>query len=274
MVLSDADLAMQAANGYIYNTMNMHSEKSLTLISGKNMTIGTNFAAIDAVGDVTLQSTEGTLKVKDGSSVTSTAGSISMEGKAGIINSNSAAITAAENVAMTSAAGAIENDSTVTAINGSIEMNGNDGITNNTGAAITAGQNVVMASDAGKISNASSVTAQKGSIVLDSQGTAETHGGITSNAQGAVLSALNGSISAVVKYGEDNISELIAKETAAAGTFQGTVNVGTIKGDDVVLYTESADSDIIVNDITVGDHLLLQGNNFKHTDGVLSLIHI
>ena len=272
MVLSDADLAMKAKNGYLYNTMNMHSEKSLTLISGKNMTIGTNFAAIDTVGDVTLQSVNGTLKVKDGSSVTSTTGSISMEGKTGIINSNSAAITAAEDVAMTSAAGAIENDSTVTAINGSIEMSGNNGITNNDGAAITAGQNVVMASDAGRITNASSVTAQKGSIVLDSQGTEAANGGITSNAAGSGLSALNGSISAVVKYGEINIQELIAGDTAAAGTQEGNVTIGTIKGDDVVLYTESAGSDIIVNDITVGDHLLLQGNSFKHTDGAGNIV--
>ena len=272
MVLSDADLAMKAKNGYLYNTMNMHSEKSLTLISGKNMTIGTNFAAIDTVGDVTLQSVNGTLKVKDGSSVTSTAGSISMDGKTGIINSNSAAITAAEDVAMTSAAGAIENDSTVTAINGSIEMSGNNGITNNDGAAITAGQNVVMASDAGRITNASSVTAQKGSIVLDSQGTEAANGGITSNAAGSGLSALNGSISAVVKYGEINIQELIAGDTAAAGTKSGNVTIGTIKGDDVVLYTESGSSDITVNNITVGDHLLLQGNSFKHTDGAGNIV--
>ncbi|MGM9583155.1 MAG: hypothetical protein ACI3WU_05520, partial [Phascolarctobacterium sp.] len=187
-------------------------------------------------------------------------------GNKGVINSNSAAITAAEDITMTSAAGAIQNDSTVTAINGSVEMNGNNGITNNTGAAITAGQSVVMASDAGKITNASSVTAQKGSIVLDSQGSAAANGGIISNASGSVLSALNGSISAVVKYGEINISELIAKDTAAAGTFEGHVTLGNIKGDDVVLYTESANSDIIVNNITVSDHLLLQGNSFKHID--------
>ena len=272
MVLSDADLAMKAENGYLYNTMNMHSEKSLTLISGKDLTVGTNFAAIDAVGDVTLQSTEGTLKVKDGSSVTSTTGSISMDGKTGIINSNSAAITAAEDVAMTSAAGAIENDSTVKAINGSVEMKGNNGITNNDGAAITAGQNVVMASEAGEITNASSVTAQKGSIVLDSQGTEAINGGITSNAAGSGLSALNGSISAVVKYGEINISELIAKDTAAAGTQSGNVTLGNIKGDDVVLYTESASSDITVNNIIVGDHLLLQGNSFKHTDAAGNIV--
>ena len=264
MVLSDADLTMVARKGYLYNTMNMHSEKDLTLISGKDMTVGTNFAAIDAVGDITLESTEGMLKVKDGSSINSSDGSILLEGQTGILNSQSATITAAQDVTMNSAAGAITNDSAVSATNGSVEMNGNHGINNNAGAAITAGQNVVLQSEAGAINNASSITAQRGSIVLDSQGSAAASGGISSTAPEAKLSALNGSISAVVKYGEVNISELIAKDTAAAGTFQGTVNVGTIKGDDVVLYTEDVNSDIIVNDITVGDHLLLQGNSFKH----------
>ena len=174
-ILSDSGMELTAPEGYLYNDLALVSHQDITLESGKSLTIGTNFASVEADGDV------------------------------------------------------------------------------------------VVKSNYGGVYNNSQVISNQGSIVLDGEI------GVTSGNSDS-LKALNGSISAVTTYGEINIQELIAGDTAAAGTKSGNVTIGTIKGDDVVLYTESADSDIIVNDITVGDHLLLQGNSFKHTDAAGNIV--
>lgn len=174
-ILSDSGTELRAPEGYLYNDLAIISHQDVVLESSKDLTIGTNFASVEADGDVVVRSTEGS------------------------------------------------------------------------------------------IYNNSYVISKQGSIVLDGEI------GVTSGNSDS-LKALNGSISAVTTYGEINIQELIAGATAAAGTHEGNVTIGTIKGDDVVLYTESASSDIIVNDIAVGDHLLLQGNSFKHTDGAGNIV--
>ena len=174
-ILSDSGTELRAPEGYLYNDLAIISHQDVVLESSKDLTIGTNFASVEADGDVVVRSTEGS------------------------------------------------------------------------------------------IYNNSYVISKQGSIVLDGEI------GVTSGNSDS-LKALNGSISAVTTYGEINIQELIAGDTAAAGSQSGNVTIGTIKGDDVVLYTESASSDITVNNITVGDHLLLQGNSFKHTDGTGNIV--
>lgn len=174
-ILSDSGMELTAPEGYLYNDLALVSHQDITLESGKSLTIGTNFASVEADGDV------------------------------------------------------------------------------------------VVKSNYGGVYNNSQVISNQGSIVLDGEI------GVTSGNSDS-LKALNGSISAVTTYGEINIQELIAGDTAAAGSQSGNVTIGTIKGDDVVLYTESASSDITVNNITVGDHLLLQGNSFKHTDGAGNIV--
>lgn len=174
-ILSDSGMELTAPEGYLYNDLALVSHQDITLESGKSLTIGTNFASVEADGDV------------------------------------------------------------------------------------------VVKSNYGGVYNNSQVISNQGSIVLDGEI------GVTSGNSDS-LKALNGSISAVTTYGEINIQELIAGATVAAGTHEGNVTIGTIKGDDVVLYTESASSDITVNNITVGDHLLLQGNSFKHTDGAGNIV--
>lgn len=167
-ILSDSGTELKAPEGYLYNALAIISKQDVVLESGKDLTIGTNFASVEAEGDVIIRSTQGS------------------------------------------------------------------------------------------IYNNSVVISKEGSIVLD----AET--GVTSGTSDS-LQAANGSISAVTTYGEINMDELIAGEMAVAGTKAGgAINIGTIRGAEVVLYTEDAGTDIIVNDITVGDQLLLQGNSFKH----------
>ena len=157
-----------ADKGYLYNNMNIISEKSVNLTSGKTLTIGTNVASVIAKGDV------------------------------------------------------------------------------------------LARSNYGYVINDSHIESKENSIVLDGEI------GVTSQVGAANLSALNGSISAVTTYGQIDIDELIAGQTAAAGVKEaGSVKIGDIKGKDVVLYTENADATITIEkSITVEDHLLLQGNSF------------
>ncbi|MGM9520109.1 MAG: beta strand repeat-containing protein [Phascolarctobacterium sp.] len=128
----------------------------------------------------------------------------------------------------------------------------------NSVASVIAKGNVIAKSTAGHVINDSHVESQEGSIVLDGEK------GVTSQVGAANLSAVNGSISVVTTYGEINIDELVAGEMAAAGTKDaGSINIGKIKGEDVVLYTENAATTIKITDsIQVKDHLLLQGNSF------------
>ena len=175
-ILSDSGTELRAPEGYLYNDLAIISHQDVVLESSKDLTIGTNFASVEADGDVVVRSTEGS------------------------------------------------------------------------------------------IYNNSYVISKQGNIVLDGEA------GVTSGARDS-LQALNGSISAVTTYGEINMDELIASEMAVAGTKDGgSINIGTIQGAEVVLYTESADTDMVVNNITVGDQLLLQGNSFKHMDGAGNIV--
>lgn len=168
ILLSDSDMNLIADKGYLYNNMNIISEKSVNLTSGKTLTIGTNVASVIAKGDV------------------------------------------------------------------------------------------LARSNYGYVINDSHIESKENSIVLDGEI------GVTSQVGAANLSALNGSVSAVTTYGQIDIDELIAGQTAAAGVKEaGSVKIGDIKGKDVVLYTENADATITIEkSITVEDHLLLQGNSF------------
>ena len=167
-VLSDSGMELTAPEGYLYNDLALVSHQDITLESGKSLTIGTNFASVEADGDV------------------------------------------------------------------------------------------VVKSNYGGVYNNSQVISNQGSIVLDGEI------GVTSGSRDS-LKALNGSISAVTTYGQINIDELIAGDTAAAGTKEaGSINIGKVAGNDVVLYTENAETTIkITESIQVEDHLLLQGNSFE-----------
>ena len=129
----------------------------------------------------------------------------------------------------------------------------------NSVASVIAKGNVIVKSTAGHVINDSHVESSEGSIVLDGEQ------GVTSQVGAAHLSALNGSISAVTTYGEIHIDELIAGQMAVAGTKEaGSINIGKVAGNDVVLYTENADTTIKISDsIQVKEQLLLQGNSFE-----------
>ena len=107
-----------------------------------------------------------------------------------------------------------------------------------------------------------------------------SNNGITSTAEGSSLNvnSLNGSISAATTYGEVNISEIIAGGNATASSQNGSVSIGTVAGNDVVLtggsnvtigsvtgsdvaITGGSNSDVNVDNITVDNSLKLQGDN-------------
>lgn len=241
---------------------------SLNATTGDVKTSGT----IQAGEDVSMTSNSG--KIESSSAVT-TSGSVEISGSSGV--NNSANITANDNVTMSSGAGSVTNSSDVKAGTGSVEISGNGGV-NNT-ADITANQNVNLSANAGAISNAGSVTAETGNIGLNS------NNGITSTAEGSSLNvnSLNGSISAATTYGEVNISEIIAGGNATASSQNGSVSIGTVAGNDVVLtggsnvtigsvtgsdvaITGGSNSDVNVDNITVDNSLKLQGDNITATN--------
>ena len=94
---------------------------------------------------------------------------------------------------------------------------------------------------------------------------------------------MNGSISAATTYGEVNISEIIAGGNATASSQNGSVSIGTVAGNDVVLtggsnvtigsvtgsdvaITGGSNSDVNVDNITVDNSLKLQGDNITATN--------
>ena len=241
---------------------------SLNATTGDVKTSGT----IQAGEDVSMTSNSG--KIESSSAVT-TSGSVEISGSSGV--NNSANITANDNVTMSSGAGSVTNSSDVKAGTGSVEISGNGGVTNT--ADITANQNVNLSANTGAISNAGSVTAETGNIGLNS------NNGITSTAEGASLNvnSLNGSISAATTYGEVNISEIISGGNATASSQNGSVSIGTVAGNDVVLtggsnvtigsvtgsdvaITGGSNSDVNVDNITVDNSLKLQGDNITATN--------
>jgi uncharacterized protein (DUF2345 family) len=75
---------MKALEGYIYNDMAIVSKKNVTLVSGKDLTIGTNVASVESNGDVIVQSLNGNVKLQQDSKVLSNNGDIVIDGYAGI----------------------------------------------------------------------------------------------------------------------------------------------------------------------------------------------
>ena len=126
---------------------------------------------------------------------------------------------------------------------------------------IEADGNVIVRSSDGSVHNDSHIISKDANVILDG------YAGVTSGDRDS-LQAKNGSISAVSEAGDIEMKELVAGKMAVAGTGKiGTRNdikIGTIEGEDVVLYTENEKSTISVgeNGIKVKDHLFLQGNNF------------
>ena len=230
-----------------------------------------NSSAVNTSGSVEISGSN----VTNSGALTANTGSVTISGSSGV--ENSANITANDNVTMSSGAGSVTNSSDVKAGTGSVEISGNGGVTNT--ADITANQNVNLSANAGAISNAGNVTAETGNIGLNS------NNGITSTAEGSSLNvnSLNGSISAATTYGEVNISEIIAGGNATASSQNGSVNIGTVAGNDVVLtggsnvtigsvtgsdvaITGGSNSDVNVDNITVDNSLKLQGDNITATN--------
>ena len=179
-ILSDSGIAMEAPEGYLYNDLALISHEDIFLESGKDLTIGTNFASVESDGNIAIRSNKGSVK------------------------------------------------------------------------------------------NNSSVVSKMGNIILDG------YAGVTSGTRDS-LKADHGSISVVSEAGDIQMKELVAGKMAVAGTKKGNVDIRTIQGDDVILYTEDETSDISIKDnLTVKDHLVLQGNSFtlpkisrKDTSGTL-----
>ena len=168
-LLADADLLLQAPEGYLYNDLPLVSKQDITLASGQSITVGTNVASVESEGNITI------------------------------------------------------------------------------------------ISQYGDIYNNSFVVSRNGNILL------EAHNEIVSGNSDS-LKALNGSVKAVATYGDVNIKEIIAGDLAAVGSQEGNLVLGTVAGKDVVLATENASSEIVVNNITVGEEIVLKSNYFKHEE--------
>lgn len=274
-VTNNADI--KAGSGVSLNATTGDVKTSGTIQAGEDVSMTSNAGKIESSSAVT---TSGSVTMS-GSSVdntgalTANTGSVTISGSSGV--DNSANITANDSVTMSSGAGSVTNSSDVKAGTGSVEISGNGGVTNT--ADITANQNVNLSANAGAISNAGNVTAETGNIGLNS------NNGITSTAEGSSLNvnSLNGSISAATTYGEVNISEIIAGGNATASSQNGSVSIGTVAGNDVVLtggsnvtigsvtgsdvaITGGSNSDVNVDNITVDNSLKLQGDNITATN--------
>ncbi len=139
---------------------------------------------------------------------------------------------------------------------------------------ITADGKVVVRSSDGKLTNKNSLVAGK-DLILDGEK------GVTSNTGGILKAGEDGNISIVANEGNIHIDKLASQKMAVAGTKKGDIQIDQIEGKDVVLYTEDKDSNIHIKDnLKVGDHLFLQGNNFKlptkidRTDGSVGTLFV
>ena len=81
-VLSDSNMEFKAPEGYLYNDLALVSHKDITLESGKDLTIGTNFASVEADGNIIIRSLNGA--IKNNSQVISNNGSIILDAEKGI----------------------------------------------------------------------------------------------------------------------------------------------------------------------------------------------
>lgn len=250
-ILSDANLSMEAIQGYLYNTMDMTSGGDLSLVSGKDLLIGVNVSdTISATGDVKLESQQGKVEMSEGV-VNSKTGSIEISGSQGVSITNS----------------------TVSSEAGSIAVSGDAGVSITGGADIKAEAELTIGSDNGaiRIVENSSVFAKEDLLLAAETGV---------NVQNSDLQSLNGSLSAVAMYGEVNITELAAAEMVAVGSGSGSLSIGTIQGKEVVLYTENSNTVINVDTIKAQDSLVLQvdqvhvANEVSSTDGGQLLVDI
>lgn len=250
-ILSDANLSMEAIQGYLYNTMDMTSGGDLSLVSGKDLLIGVNVSdTISATGDVKLESQQGKVEMSEGV-VNSKTGSIEISGSQGVSITNS----------------------TVSSEAGSIAVSGDAGVSITGGADIKAEAELTIGSDNGaiRIVENSSVFAKEDLLLAAETGV---------NVQNSDLQSLNGSLSAVAMYGEVNITELAAAEMVAVGSGSGSLSIGTIQGKEVVLYTENSNAVINVDTIKAQDSLVLQvdqvhvANEVSSTDGGQLLVDI
>ena len=183
-------------------------------------------------------------------------------------------ITAVGDVKLESIQGKVAMDGgQVTSSAGAIEISGSKGVSIEGGANVAAEAELTIGSDNGaiKIVENSSVTAKDDLLLAAETGVA---------VEDTNLQSLNGSLSAVAMYGDVNIRELAAAEMVAVGSGSGNVNIGTISGKEVVLYTENNNANIKVATINAQDSLVLQSdqaqiaNEVKSTDGGQLLVDI
>lgn len=83
-ILSDSGIEMRAPEGYLYNDLALISHQDVLLESGKDLTVGTNFASVEADGNIAIRSIKGS--VKNNSSVISNQGSIVLDGETGVVS--------------------------------------------------------------------------------------------------------------------------------------------------------------------------------------------
>lgn len=284
-VSAEQSVSMTYTAGSVNNSSVVTSNSGSVVISGK--TGVTNKGAVTATdGSVTMSgnSVDNTANIIAGSDVSMNATTGNVQNSGTIVADQSVGITAdagtvSNSSAVTTTGGSVEisgssvtNKGAVTATGGSVTMSGDGGVDNS--ANITAKDSVNISADAGAITNSSSVTSEEGNIVLTS------NKGITSTGEGALLKteSLNGSISAATTYGEVNISEITAGKTASASSQSGSVIIGTVAGNDVVLtsggsitidtvsgndvaISGGSNSDVNVDNITVDNSLKLQGDD-------------
>jgi hypothetical protein len=75
---------MKALEGSIFNNKELKSEKDIILVSGKDLTIGTNVASVESNGDVIVQSINGKVGLVKDSNVLSNNGDIVIDGYYGV----------------------------------------------------------------------------------------------------------------------------------------------------------------------------------------------
>lgn len=284
-VSAEQSVSMTSTAGSVNNSSVVTSNSGSVVISGQ--TGVTNKGAVTATdGSVTMSgsSVDNTANIIAGSDVSMNATTGNVQNSGTIVADQSVGITAdagtvSNSSAVTTTGGSVEisgssvtNKGAVTATGGSVTMSGDGGVDNS--ANITAKDSVNISADAGAITNSSSVISEEGNIVLTS------NKGITSTGEGALLKteSLNGSISAATTYGEVNISEITAGKTASASSQSGSVSIGTVAGNDVVLtsggsvtidtvsgndvaISGGSNSDVNVDNITVDNSLKLQGDD-------------
>ena len=86
-ILSDSGIEMRAPEGYLYNDLAIISHQDVLLESGRDLTVGTNFASVEADGNIAIRSTKGS--VTNNNSVISNQGSIVLDGEKGVVSRGS-----------------------------------------------------------------------------------------------------------------------------------------------------------------------------------------